>query len=181
MSRSTKFEFDTGRLIVRRWHSVSDSDWNERPLSHVIAEMLSPAVTASLPAAWQGEYSIERAERWIAELDDEATTLLVIEKTSGDAIGLLIVYEMPTGEGPEPEIRIGYLLDERSWGRGFASELIKGFIGELNRQGVALRVFAGVSADNLASVRVLEKAGFQELEPEDSAGQEELQFSLRVN
>lgn len=177
----SNFEFDTNRLTVREWHSVPDTDWNMRPLSEVIARLLTPAVTASLPAAWQGEYSIDRAEKWIAELDEEATTLLVIEKSSAEAIGLLIVYEMPVSDDAEPEIRIGYLLAEHSWGQGFASELVNGFIDELKRSGGAVTVFAGVSADNPASVRVLEKAGFEESEPEDSADQDELQFSLRVN
>ena len=63
------------------------------------------------------------------EWNEEGSTFLVIEKTTQQAVGLMILFEMQTEEGNgEAEVRLGYLLSEATWGKGIAAELVSGFV-----------------------------------------------------
>ena len=56
-------------------------------------------------------------------------------------------------------LRLGYMLAESSWGKGLASELVRGVVEWCENKDVA-SVTGGVERDNIASRRVLEKCGF---------------------
>ncbi len=56
-------------------------------------------------------------------------------------------------------MRLGYLLAERAWGKGIASELIRGLVEWCRKSGIA-SIVGGVERNNIASRRVLEKNGF---------------------
>ena len=44
---------------------------------------------------------------------------------SDSIVGLVIAFELAVeGSESQKDIRLGYLLSERFWGRGFASELV---------------------------------------------------------
>ena len=123
----TNYRFSTQRLLVREWHSFAVQEWNPRDLAIVVKDMLTERVTESLPPAWQGSYSLDRARDWVKERDCEGVTLLVVEKASRKPIGLIILFDTANG-GEGAELRLGYLLAESAWGKGFASELIMGFV-----------------------------------------------------
>ncbi|MCJ8012331.1 GNAT family N-acetyltransferase [Paenibacillus sp. KQZ6P-2] len=55
---------------------------------------------------------------------------------------------------------IGYFLDERSNGKGYATEAVKLVIDYAFNELMLHRIEAGVMPHNIASMRVLEKAGF---------------------
>ncbi len=80
-----------------------------------------------------------------------------IEKSSGDFLGW---FHFRPREGSSPdEVELGYRLRKSAWGKGYATEgsraLIRKGFTELGVQ----RVVAETMAVNLASRRVLEKAG----------------------
>lgn len=56
---------------------------------------------------------------------------------------------------------IGYWLGESHWGRGLATASIKALVRHIFTETEILRVYAMVFAFNTASMRALEKAGFQ--------------------
>ncbi len=56
---------------------------------------------------------------------------------------------------------LGYWLAEPFWGRGIMSEAVRRFTAWAFENLEVYRISAAVFADNAASVRVLEKAGFQ--------------------
>ena len=168
------FRYSTERLLVSEWHSTATVDWNGEDLANIVSDLLTPNVTRSLPPAWQGTYSVERANNWIKERDEEGTTLIVIENISKAPIGLVILFESLDGK----DIRLGYLLKESAWGNGFASELVQGLVEWCRNNGVA-SITGGVERDNIASIRVLEKTGFNaEADNNDSA---EIMFTLRTH
>ena len=151
--------FETPRLIITPWHLRSD---DQQDLAESVAGLLSPPVTRSLPTAWQGDYTVARALEWIQERNADGPMLLVTEKSTGRAIGLVILFEATAnGTVGRVEIRIGYLLAEAAWGRGLASELLSGFVDWCGSQPAIASLVAGVERDNIASKRVLEKSGFQ--------------------
>jgi RimJ/RimL family protein N-acetyltransferase len=150
--------FDTKRLIVREWHSKLADSAGELDLVKVVRELLGSAVTRSLPADWQGDYSKARAKQWIEDRDHEGVTLLARDRLSFLPVGLVILHEISDGSRSR-SVRIGYLLAESSWGKGLASELIGGFV-EWSRDNSISSIVGGVERNNVASRRVLEKNGF---------------------
>jgi RimJ/RimL family protein N-acetyltransferase len=55
---------------------------------------------------------------------------------------------------------IGYWLGERFWGRGIATEAVRSVTAHAFQEFDLTRIFALPFADNPASIRVLEKAGY---------------------
>jgi ribosomal-protein-alanine N-acetyltransferase len=78
--------------------------------------------------------------------------------TDGAIIGWGGLYEDPFDRGWGLEV--GYWLARSAWGQGLASELVQASLDFARERRVAL-VSAFARPDNLASCRVLEKAGFR--------------------
>jgi RimJ/RimL family protein N-acetyltransferase len=80
-----------------------------------------------------------------------------MEKSTGAFLGWF-GFVPPEGRGPD-DVELGYRLRKSAWGKGYATEgslaLIRKGFTELGVQ----RVFATTYQDNLASRRVMEKAG----------------------
>lgn len=143
----------------------------------VVRAVLTPQVTRSLPPTWQGAYTEARARDWIEDRDSEGPTLLVVERSSGGPVGLMILYE----EDPETEgvkVRLGYVLAESAWGRGLGSELVRGFVEWCRAAGVA-SIVGGVERENIPSRRVLEKNGFVRTPTTEGEATEEFELRLR--
>ena len=163
--------FSTERLVVNEWHSFTGEEWTRSDLTVVVQEVLSDSVTQSLPPEWQGSYSTARASQWIEQRDEEGVTLLVVNKESAKPIGLVILFESDT----TGELRLGYMLAESAWGKGYASELIGGFVDWCKNHAIQ-SVVGGVERNNIASRRVLEKNGF--IEVTEAGGSDEQLFRI---
>jgi len=173
--------FQTTRLAVIEWHSPSPAGGGPFDLPLIVTDMLTEPVTRSLPQSWQGDYSLERARAWIEDRDNEGTTLLVLDRSTGRAIGLIILFETDAPARPgSREVRLGYLLSETAWGKGYASELVEGLVDWCRRQANIISVAGGVEKDNPASRRVLEKNGFRPAQDEGELHQEEELFRLTL-
>ena len=122
-------EYGTNRLPVKAWCSFSSRDWRDQYLAQVVSWMLTENVTRSLPPDWQGKYTIERGRKCIKGREEEGKSLLVVDRSTLRAIGLMILFVIKTegGDG-ETELRLGYLLSEATLGQGIASELLTGFV-----------------------------------------------------
>jgi RimJ/RimL family protein N-acetyltransferase len=94
--------------------------------------------------------------RMVGLADDRAINLAIdVDGTAVGAIGLT--------RGSDVErfsAEIGYWLAEPYWGRGIATEALILVTAEAFARLNILRLFALPFADNLASARVLEKAGY---------------------
>ncbi len=154
--------FTTARLDVGEWRRVASDRGLD--LVEVVGRLLDPETTRELPDGWRGEYSPVRVRAWIAERNAESPTLLVIERTSGDAVGLVMLYADPGDDRSSRDVRIGYLLDQRVWGNGFATEVVSGLVEWARDTPSIGSLTGGVSRENPASARVLIKAGFVEIE-----------------
>ncbi|MBD9733506.1 GNAT family N-acetyltransferase [Streptomyces sp. H28] len=69
----------------------------------------------------------------------------------GDVLGSAAVY----GEPGEREVT--YWIDRAYWGKGIATAALRALLAEVDER----PLFARVAADNAASLRVLEKCGFE--------------------
>jgi RimJ/RimL family protein N-acetyltransferase len=173
--------FETDRLSLREWHSVSPNDWPEQDLTALVVGVMTEPVTRSLPSPWQGQYTVERAVGWIAERDGEGTTLLVLERATRQAVGLVMLFESAADDGRGGvDVRLGYLLAESAWGKGLASELLGGLVTWCRAQDPIRSLAGGVARENVASARVLEKNGFRPVEAEHGDPRSERLFELRL-
>jgi 2-polyprenyl-3-methyl-5-hydroxy-6-metoxy-1,4-benzoquinol methylase/RimJ/RimL family protein N-acetyltransferase len=160
--------FETSRFRVGPWHVVEAEIGVD--LSAVLAELLTEVTTSSLPDAWQGAYSIERARNWIEERDAESPTLLVVDRESAEPLGLVMLAELPAGDRLV-DLRIGYLFAETTWGRGLATELVAGLVEWAAEHPTITTLTGGVAASNPASARVLIKNGFWPVEDRNNEGE----------
>ena len=103
---------------------------------------------------------------WLAGVDDPLDHSVVA--LDGDVLVGTVSLEVRDGMGQgsdSPAVRseasLGYLLDPAHHGRGYATEMVRAALdlafGELGLH----RVTAGCFADNVASWRVMEKAGMR--------------------
>ena len=175
-------EFETERLAVGHWHSMRFESSQHQELADVIVDLLTPAVTRSLPGEWSGDYSVDRAQAWIAERDDEGVTLLALERSSRRPIGLVLLFAEsadPDQGRSSADLRLGYLLGENTWGKGFASELVAGLVAWCRDHEVA-SLTGGVADGNAASARVLTKNGFRDVTDAAAVGQGERLYRLKL-
>lgn len=142
--------FATERLATLPWHDVE----SDTALAGTVKRMLTPAVTLDLPADWQGPYSLERAQQWIVDRDNESLVLLIVDRLTKRPVGLLFL-----ANEDSTTVRVGYLFDEDSWGQGLATELVLGLVKQSGSLGIHT-LLGGVMRSNVASCRVLEKCGF---------------------
>ncbi|MCC6625350.1 MAG: GNAT family N-acetyltransferase [Deltaproteobacteria bacterium] len=75
---------------------------------------------------------------------------------SGSPIGMIGV---TPGSAPH-SLEVGYVLGRAWWGKGYTTEAVVAVVDALFALGSIWRVYAPTHADNRASQRVLEKAGF---------------------
>ncbi len=171
---AVKWGFTTRRLRAEPWHSHAGDNPG---LTATVKRLLTPEVTASLPGSWQGAYDENRVKQWIADRDDEGTTLLICENGTFEPVGLLLVHASRSGGDSDIELRVGYLLGKEFWGMGYGTELLVGLVGWARAIGVG-SIVAGVSGDNIASRKVLEKSDFVRC---DSTSGTELFYQIRFD
>ncbi len=120
---------------------------------------MTPKVTKALPAGWQNIKSILDAQQWIKERDDEGHFVTIQLLSTNEIFGFIFLYESDSKLNYY-DLRFGYLLSEKVWGKGLGTELIQGLIKWCKEAGDIKSISGGVETDNVGSIRVLEKTGF---------------------
>ena len=103
-------------------------------------------------------YETEHARKfldWVV-VQDEATVWAI--EVDGQACGGIGIEQKTDVERVSAEI--GYWLGEPCWNRGIVTEALKAVTAEAFRRFELMRLYALPFADNPASIRVLEKAGY---------------------
>lgn len=114
--------------------------------------------------SWSPQYSREEAERFVETVGSAPLVVpgqwvqLAIAGGAGGLVG-----DIGLGFRPDPSIvEVGFTIDPRHQGRGYATEAVAGVLGILPALGVAEAL--GITDErNVASRRVLEKVGMIEL------------------
>lgn len=138
-------QFATSRLTVTDWRGASND---------ALADLFEPEVTRELPASFG---DVLNPTGFLQELEKEA---LVRGIWLGESlVGLMILFVQGR------DAHLGYFFAQSAWGQGYASELISNLVTQLSGVGVET-LYAGVQIGNAASVKVLTKAGFFEIQTE---------------
>lgn len=127
-----------------------------QPIGTATAAAIVAGDLGSLRAAagWPQPDTIDGLRMEIAGASTPACWLVVL---AGTVIGEL---GWKGGPGPDGATEIGYSLAPDYRGHGYGSELVAGFVHWATGRSDVRRVLAETLADNIASQRVLEKAGF---------------------
>jgi [ribosomal protein S5]-alanine N-acetyltransferase len=158
-SIAEKYSFRTKRLKVKSWKHQIMYPSNERKFANQILQIMTPKVTKSLPDDWQKIDSLDKANHWIRERDEESEFLTIELSSETKIIGFLFLYEATTSNNMI-DLRLGYLLSETVWGNGLGSELIKGLVDCCENNLRIKSISGGVEIENVGSIKVLEKNGF---------------------
>jgi RimJ/RimL family protein N-acetyltransferase len=143
--------FTTSRLRLRR-PRVEDAPAIFR------AYASDPTVTRYL--AWPRHRNVADSRAFVEFADAEWAAwpvgpYLIEELETGGIIGSTgLAFETPD------RASTGYVLAQREWGKGLASEALAGVLAQAERAGVG-RITALCHVDHRNSRRVLEKAGFE--------------------
>lgn len=97
---------------------------------------------------------LEQTRIWLGSMmsipADEGVDFVV--ELAGEAIGKAGFYRWP---------EVGFILAPRVWGRGLAREAVGAAVDHVFREGLTEVVTADVDPENLASIRLLERLGFE--------------------
>jgi len=117
-----------------------------------------PEVTRFL--TWRPHECVEQTQAFIhnciAAWENETRfPFMLTLKEDDDVIGMI----NPRVEGSE--VGIGYVMARASWGKGYMTEATRAIIDWAFTQPKIYRVYATTDVENVASRRVMEKAGMQ--------------------
>ncbi len=90
---------------------------------------------------------------------DENKTFAFAVVADDKAVGSVGAFRQENIHGRTAEL--GYYIAEEYWGRGIATEAVKQICDHVFENSDIIRIYAEPFASNLASCRVLEKAGFR--------------------
>lgn len=107
--------------------------------------------------------------------------LATVFKANGRYIGRCGLYPLRDESGSiiKDEASIGFYLAREYWGRGLAAEAGRAFITHGFDDLGLRRIVAGINAENKASIRVIEKLGFDWLRSGEGGGSRWHEFELR--
>jgi len=133
--------------------------WREGDQTELVRQANNPKVAMNLRDLFPQPYTAKDADEWIALSSRRAPgthfAIAVDDKVVG-GIGLL-----PGSDVNRIQAEIGYWLGEPWWGRGIATDAVRGLTRHAFATPELNRLFATPFAPNIASCRVLEKAGYR--------------------
>src|SRR6218665_2729103 len=137
-------------FILRRWQSGDEQSLVENANNYKIWK--------NLKDVFPHPYTITDAYEWvsIASGSSESFAIQVDDKAVG-AIGILLKDDIY-----RKNAEIGYWLGEAYWGNEIISNAIPDIVNYTFANYDVHRIYAGVFEYNIPSIRVLEKAGFEQ-------------------
>ena len=103
-------------------------------------------------------YGIEQARTFLSWITRQASPTVWAIEVAGEAVGGIGI-ELHT-DVERVSAEIGYWLGQKHWHRGIATDALKAVTAEAFQRFDITRLYALPFADHVASVRVLEKAGY---------------------
>ena len=139
------------------------------------------AIYLDAETVWYGaprsslEENREKLERQIAHFAEHGFGMCAVELTaSGETVGSAGLQQLEAGA----EIEVGYRFLKEHWGQGYATESARASIAYgFDERGLD-RIVAVALESNVASRRVLEKCGLQEIGVTHVYGLEHVKYEL---
>ena len=132
--------------------------WRADDLESLVANASHADVSRGLRDRFPYPYTGDDGRAWLARAVDEADRAWAIE-LEGAAVGGVSLH--PGTDVHRHSAELGYWLGRRHWGRGIMTAVIGTFAPAAMPAFALHRLFATVYENNPASMRVLEKCGFE--------------------
>jgi RimJ/RimL family protein N-acetyltransferase len=154
--------FVTERLTVRRWTTADvDAFLGIFGEPEMFRFMPGDALVSREAAAEMMERMLARMAAW-----DGMGSFAAVEHGSGEIVGNVLLRPLEGG----PRIEVGYHVAKPSWGKGYATEMARGAVRYGFEQLGLEEIHGVVMPENVASRRVLEKAGLIRVGPGSAYG-----------
>ena len=138
----------TARLTLRP-HRMSDAD--------AIAQSLADFQVSRMLARVPAPYDRQDATEWLSVATTDLHEGWALAITAGDDVHIgCVAFERQQGEW-----HLGYWLNRFYWRRGYMSEAVRAATARFLMRMPGTEIHSGIFADNLASLKVQEKAGFR--------------------
>lgn len=144
-------EIKLSKSIIRDWRTG-----DEKLLVHHANNI---KVWRNLRDIFPHPYTMADAKFWIEKASTEKPLTNLAIEVEGEAAGSVGI--MLQTDIFRRSAEIGYWLGEEFWGRGIVSEAVRAMAEYAFTNFDLVRLYASVFEWNIASMRVLEKAGFQ--------------------
>lgn len=146
--------FETERLVLK--------PFSEEDGAALAAMLRSEEIgkTYMLPI-FESDAQCEKLARRFRELSEDESRCVAGIYLAGTLIGFVNDVEMTV-----TSVEMGYVIAPEHWGRGYATEALRGLIAYLHDRGFR-EVITGAFEENTASIRVMEKAGMEKCEITD--------------
>jgi [ribosomal protein S5]-alanine N-acetyltransferase len=144
-------EFDLGHFRLRAWRHG-----DEQSLAH---HANNPKIYRNVRDRFPHPYTLADAEHWIAIANADtplANFAIEVDGAAVGGIGLMLKEDVM-----RKSVEIGYWLGEEYWGRHIMTAAVRVVSDYAFATFDICRIFANVFEWNPASMRVLEKAGYE--------------------
>jgi RimJ/RimL family protein N-acetyltransferase len=133
--------------------------WRAGDAGSLVAHANNYKIWRNMRDRFPHPYTAEDAREWIRRASEESPRInfaIVVDGEAAGGIGLIL-----NGDIHRCSAEIGYWLGEAFWGRGVVTEAVRAMTQWAFDNFNLSRIYAGVLEWNPASMRVLEKAGYQ--------------------
>jgi len=141
---------ELSQCTVRRWAATD--------LTALVTHPNKRHVSIHLRDRFPFPYEVDHGRKFLDWIVQQASPTVWAIEVNGETAGGIGVELHQDVERVSAEI--GYWLGEAAWGRGIVTEALQAVTAEVFRRFELTRIYALPFADNRASVRVLEKAGY---------------------
>lgn len=162
--------FETERLRVRRFTDADKDHFFSLQGNAEVMQYIRPPRTREESDTFLVEKIIP------APVDDFKGYWAVEEKGSGIFVGSFVIIPIP---GDEEKTQLGYSFLPPYWGKGFATEVTKEGVHYFYHRTPLTEIFGVTETPNVASQKVLLKAGFSLDHSKVEGGKELLVYVLR--
>ncbi|WP_247682409.1 GNAT family protein [Pseudoalteromonas sp. MMG013] len=126
---------------------------------HLVEYLNDPTVTKYLSSKIPSPYTVADATWWI-DIGSKEHAIVRAITYNGVFCGVIGVYAQAFEYAHSAEV--GYWVAKPYWGKGLATQALRLFTDEVFNSTQITRIFNPVSEPNTASMRVLEKVGYQQ-------------------
>jgi RimJ/RimL family protein N-acetyltransferase len=133
-------------------------DWAMQDLPSLVRHANNRNIWINLRDRFPYPYTEASGRDFLAHITTQTPSTVWAIEVDGHAAGGIGIVPMADVERVSAEI--GYWLGEAYWGRGIMTDALVGVSQETFRRFDLQRIFALPFADNIGSIRVLEKAGY---------------------
>lgn len=144
-------KFSTPRLIVASFTENHADDFLDFYNNELVMKFIGDGCFN-----WTKEQLLLKFDKVLA---DELFGVHTVKLTeSNEIIGEFSVFKIAD---ETDKVEIGYIINDKYWNKGYATELIKGFLASLQKQSAIKTITARVNAENKASIHICKSLDFE--------------------